>query len=151
MAPRSVSFISFCAVNVLIDVESLYNLMHHRFPVHAFFHTYVGASIAAIATVLLFMALQWFASRFWLPNVFSWQSLCTKQVAIGAILGAYSHVLFDSIMHSDISPLAPFSNANGLHGALSVLELHLLCLALAAFGLAIVSLRHIHKDEDRQR
>jgi hypothetical protein len=46
MAPRHVSFIAFCAANVLIDVESLYNLVNQRHPVHAFFHTYAGATLA---------------------------------------------------------------------------------------------------------
>lgn len=147
-APKTVSFISFCVANVLIDIESLYNLLHQRHPVHAFFHTYVGASIVAVATLCLFIAMRWFASRFWLPNLLSWQSLGGKQVAIGAALGAYSHVVFDSVMHSDIRPLAPFSEANWLHGAISLTELHLLCVALAVLGLVMVNLRRLHADED---
>jgi len=39
IAPRHISFLAFCAANVLIDVESLYNLVQRRHPVHAFFHT----------------------------------------------------------------------------------------------------------------
>lgn len=149
-APRSVSFLSFCAANVFVDVESLYNLTHQRQPVHAFLHTYVGASLVPFAIVLLFLGMRWFASRFWLPDLLSWRSLRVKQVAVGAALGAYSHVVFDSIMHSDIRPLAPFSEANGLHLAISLLELHLLCLALGAIGAVMVSLRRIHADEDKQ-
>jgi membrane-bound metal-dependent hydrolase YbcI (DUF457 family) len=151
VAPKHVSFISFCAANVFIDIESLYNLVNQRYPVHAFFHTYFGASLIAFGTVMLFIALRWFASKFWLPDIFSWRSLNIKQVAVGACLGAYSHVVFDSVMHADIRPLAPFSNANSLQGAITLTELHLLCLALALLGAAIASLRYIHRDEDNNR
>lgn len=141
-APRTISFLAFCAANVLIDLESLYNLLLHRYPVHAFFHTYVGASLAAAGTVALFLALRAFAVRFWLPDVFSWRSLGIRQVSIGALLGAGSHVLLDSVMHTDIRPLAPFSDANALQGVISIDALHLLCLALALLGIVLVGWRH---------
>lgn len=141
VAPRHVSFLSFCAANVLIDFESLYNLIYQRHPVHAFFHTYVGATLVIIAVVLLFLSLRAFASRFWLPNFFRWRGLSSKQVAIGAALGAYSHVVLDSVMHSDIQPLLPFALSNGLLGAIPLSALHLTCLVLGALGGAVVAVR----------
>jgi hypothetical protein len=111
-APRQVSFLAFCATNVLIDVESLYNLIHQRHPVHAFFHTYVGATLVIAAVILLFLGLRRIASRFWLPNLLGWRELDLKQVATGATLGAYSHVLLDSVMHPDISHLKVFPPAS---------------------------------------
>lgn len=93
VAPRHVSFLSFCAANVLIDFESLYNLIYQQHPIHAFFHTYVGATLVIAAVVLLFLGLRAFASRLWLPNLCRWRDLSSKQVAIGAALGAYSHVV----------------------------------------------------------
>lgn len=148
-APKTVSFLAFCAANVLIDVESLYNLAQQRYPVHAFFHTYVGASIVVALIPLLFIALRRWTSRIWLPDLFSWRDLTVRQVAIGGALGAYSHVVLDSVMHADIRPLAPFSEANALHGLLSLAELHLLCIASAALGLAMVGLRRLHTTETR--
>ncbi len=145
VAPRRISFLSFCAANVLIDLESLYNLVHHRHPVHGFLHTYLGASLIALVTLGLFLALRWYAARFWLPNIWSWRALGWRQVAVGAALGAYSHLVFDSLMHADIRPLAPFSDANGLLGAISLTELHLLCLALAAGGAVVTGLRRLHR------
>lgn len=147
-APRRISFLSFCVANVLIDVESLVNLIQHRHPVHAFLHSYVGAALMVSATLALFLALRWFAARFWLPNLLRWQDLTPRAVAIGAALGAFSHIVFDSIMHADMRPLQPFSDANALLGMLSLVELHLLCLGLAVLGVAVLCLRHLHPGAD---
>lgn len=150
-APKAVSFIAFCAVNVFIDCESLYNLVRRRDPVHAFFHTYLGATLIAAALLGLFVVLRWLASRYWLPNILRWRDLKSGQVAVGALLGAWSHVVLDSVMHSDIRPLAPFSDANALHGALSLSDLHLLCVALAVIGLGAVGFRQWHFGKDKRR
>lgn len=141
VAPRHVSFLSFAAVNVFIDVESFYNLMNARFPVHAFFHTYLGAPLVAGFTILLFLLARWCASKFYLPNAYRWQQLSLLQVSVGALLGALSHVVFDSIMHADIQPLHPFSNENILHEVIPLLYLHLLCVLIGVLGLIGVYVR----------
>jgi membrane-bound metal-dependent hydrolase YbcI (DUF457 family) len=53
---------------------------------------------------------------------------------IGAFLGAYSHVLLDSIMHTDARPFAPFSDANGTLHIISVTQLHIVCVGLGIVG-----------------
>jgi hypothetical protein len=140
-APKHVSFLSFCAANVLIDFESLYNLVHQHHPVHAFFHTYVGATLVIVAVLLLFVGFRSFASRFWLPNFLHWRELSAKQVVIGGSLGAYSHVVLDSIMHQDIQPLSPFAAANALLSVIPLSTLHLACLAFGVLGGAVVAIR----------
>lgn len=141
VAPKHVSFLSFCAANVVIDFESLYNLVFQRYPVHAFFHTYIGATLAIAIVVLLFLGLRSFASRFGLPDLLLWRELSSKQVAIGAALGAYSHVVLDSVMHRDIQPLSPFAFSNILLGAISLSTLHVACLACGALGGGVVVVR----------
>jgi membrane-bound metal-dependent hydrolase YbcI (DUF457 family) len=143
MAPRHVSFIAFCAANVLIDVESLYNLVNHRHPVHAFFHTYAGATLAALACIGAFVALRKLARTLPLPNLFAWQQLSLRQVAIGAALGAWSHVALDSLMHADIAPLAPITSENALLGAVGLGVLHGSCLLAGLAGLAVLGVRKL--------
>lgn len=53
---------------------------------------------------------------------------------MGAMIGVYSHVFIDSIMHVHMHPLAPFSDANSLVGVISVGSLHLLCVGLGGFA-----------------
>ncbi|HVK30923.1 MAG TPA: hypothetical protein VM845_00295 [Burkholderiaceae bacterium] len=141
LAPRHVSFLSFCTANVLIDVESLINLLGQRHPVHAFFHTYVGATWVIAATVALFVVARRWARHLHWPDPLQWQGLSLRQVALGAALGAYTHVLLDSVMHSDIRPLAPFSPTNPLLLTLSLDALHQACLLLGAVGAAVLGLR----------
>ena len=150
-APKHVSFLAFCAANVLIDFESLYNLVYQRHPVHAFFHTYVGATLVMVAVVLLFIGLRSFASRFWLPNLLRWRELSSKQVVIGAALGAYSHVVLDSVMHQDIRPLSPFAATNALLGFMPLSALHLACLASGALGGLVVAIRWFFAGGEKAR
>jgi len=153
VAPKQVSLLGFCSANVFIDFESLYNLIHQRYPVHALLHTCIGATLIVAATVLLFMLCRWFASRFWLPDLFGWRQLNDRQVLFGAALGAYSHLVLDSLMHDDIRPLAPFSDANPLLNLIPLGALHIACIASGILGAIIVVGRwYICGNEDaRQR
>ncbi len=46
-------------------------------------------------------------------------------VAFGsAFIGTYTHVVLDSIMHSDVEPFYPLSQANNMLRLISVGELH---------------------------
>ncbi len=142
-APRHVSFLAFCAANVLIDIESGLNMLMHRDPVHAFFHTYVGATIALAATIALFWSGRQLALWVPLPNLFGWKQLTLLAVTIGAAAGAYSHIALDSIMHADMEPLAPFREGNALLGIVSLGTLHLFCIACAIVGLVILGIREM--------
>jgi membrane-bound metal-dependent hydrolase YbcI (DUF457 family) len=143
LAPRHVSFIAFCAANVLIDVESLYNLVNHRHPVHAFFHTYAGATLVALACIVAFVVLSRLSTVVPLPRLFASQQLRLRQVALGAALGAWSHVALDSLMHGDIAPLAPITSENALLGAVGLGVLHWSCLLAGLIGLAILGVRRL--------
>ena len=148
VAPKHVSFLAFCTANVLIDIEPLYYMLTHQERLHRFFHTYVGASLVALATVALFVACRWFAGRLWLPNLFRWQSLSLLAVALGAAAGTYSHIVLDSVMHSDITPFAPFSDANPLFRVISLPALHWLCLGSGAVALLILGVRQVVVGEN---
>lgn len=146
VAPRAVSFLAFCAANVLIDIEPLYYILTRQYPLHRFFHTYIGAAIVAAATVALFAVGLRAARSVRLPNPFDWQDLDMGAVAIGAIAGTFSHVLLDSVMHADIRPFAPFSDANPLLGVLPVQALHASCAAFGLVGIAILGVRSFRRE-----
>jgi hypothetical protein len=143
LAPGHLSFIAFCIANVLIDLESLHNLLNDRYPVHAFFHTYVGASVVVLATLLLFVAARKLRRR--LPNTFGWQQLTVSQVLVGAAAGAYSHIVLDSIMHGDMAPLAPFSRSNALLAIVSLEMLHWLCAISGLLAVLVIGWRIINQ------
>jgi membrane-bound metal-dependent hydrolase YbcI (DUF457 family) len=142
VAPARVSFLAFCAANVLVDVEPLYYVLTEQYPLHRFFHTYVGVSLVVALTVALFTVLPRWRSLP-LPDVWGWKALQLRQVVTGTALGGWSHIVLDSVMHEDIRPLAPFSAANGLYLLVSIDTLQLLCLAAGVLGLAVIGVRRI--------
>ena len=140
-APRKVSFLAFAAANVLVDVEPGYFMLTGQDPLHRFFHTYLGVTLVALATWVLIAAALRAARAVRLPNPFEWQGLRLGPVAVGAVLGAYSHILLDSVMHADIRPLAPFSPANPLYLAMSIDSLHRVCLLAGAAAAVLLAVR----------
>lgn len=143
VAPRHFSLSTFVLTQVLIDMESLYNIVYSNWPVHAFFHTYVGVTLAAVVAMLTgrfvldallralnpSIKLDSESPPVPIPCAISWRS-----AAGGAFIGAYSHVFLDSIMHPDIEPLSPFSSANALYHVVSVPMLHVLCFVAGLIG-----------------
>jgi hypothetical protein len=143
VAPRQVSFLAFCAANVLLDVEPLYFMLTDQFPFHRFFHTYVGATIILATTAGLFRLSRKAESLVPLPNVFNWKELTVLQVGIGAGLGSYSHIVLDSMMHPDMRPFAPVSDSNPLLHALSLSTLYWACLGAGIVGFVILGIRKL--------
>ena len=139
-APKYVSFLAFAAANVFTDVEPLYFMMTGQFPLHRFLHTYVGATFMWLAIAALFLGLRGFISA--VLAALGWRQLNLTQVAAGAALGSYSHIVLDSIIHADIRPLAPFSDANVLYQLISLSALHVFCILAGVFGLFLLGVLH---------
>jgi len=130
-APKHISFLAFCGANVLVDVEPLYFMLTHQYPIHRFLHTYVGATRAAAIVVAVFALVRKLTPR-----------LSLRAVALGAIVGTYSHVLLDSLMHADMEPFAPFSGRNPLLGAMFLNTLHGFCLVAGVVGGIVIGVRY---------
>jgi membrane-bound metal-dependent hydrolase YbcI (DUF457 family) len=128
-----------------VDIEPLYYMITRQYPLHRFFHTYIGVSIVIAGTVALLKTIIWYGKKASLPNSHGWQQVKLLQLLIGAMLGGYSHILLDSLMHADIRPLAPFSDSNQLLHILSLATLHWFCIGCAVFGLLVISLRKLFK------
>jgi hypothetical protein len=76
----------------------------------------------------------------------SWASAVT-----GAFVGTYSHVFLDSIMHADMRPFAPWSDASPLLGIVSVGGLHVACLLSGVLGALLVLAAHGVRRDARAR
>jgi len=145
-APRYVSFLAFCAANVLMDIEPLYYILTQQYPLHRFFHTYVGAALVAIWTTALFAVSHRAAKDLRLPDPFNWQHLGLRAVAIGATAGTFSHILLDSMMHSDIRPFAPFSNSNSLLGVISIQALYASCAVSGLVAIILLGVQSFQRE-----
>ena len=151
LAPRHVSFIAFCTVNVVMDVEPLAGMLTGAPRLHGFVHTYVGATLAAGLTIALFLLARPWARRRRLFDPFEWQSLGVHAVTLGALAGAWSHIVLDSVMHADITPWAPFGQANPLYRIVSLGALHAFCVVTGVLGLALLGVRRALAEWRRRR
>ena len=142
------SFTIFVFSQVLIDLEVAFFMLNGDWPLHRFFHTYLGATIIAAASFIVGrplcgLCLAWFRrslklTKAGLATAVRLINPCAALTA--AIVGSYSHIALDSIMHSDIRPLAPFSDENSLFHTVTVAELHLYCLLAGIVGAVGMSL-----------
>jgi membrane-bound metal-dependent hydrolase YbcI (DUF457 family) len=141
IAPRQISFLAFCAVNVVIDVESLYNMVSGHARIHGFVHSVVGATLMIAITCALFRPAWSVMRRVLRPGVVQLPPPTMRAVVFGALLGGYTHVVLDGVMHADMQPFAPFSTANPLLAIIPLGALHLGCAALGVLGLLILFAR----------
>ncbi len=141
--PRHFSIITFGITQVLIDLEVLWNMTHHSNRLHTFLHTYWGASLVVLITIPLGKTLGTWVRRVWnlatqkVPGfdlTFSRQTPWAA-IVLGAAIGAYSHVLFDSCYHVDVEPFLPWSASNPCKGAVEPFKMEIVFNALFIFGL----------------
>ncbi|GKS69599.1 hypothetical protein W03_16030 [Nitrosomonas sp. PY1] len=124
---NSFSLVVFGGSQIAIDIQPLVVMLTNKGELHGFSHTILGATLIGLFCGLagkpigeLFLRL--IRKPGYLP--IDWR------VSFGsAFIGTYSHIFIDSIMHSDVTPLSPFSTASPLYGIISIETLHVLCLA----------------------
>ncbi|GAA5217100.1 metal-dependent hydrolase [Corallincola platygyrae] len=121
----SFSLMVFGWTQIVMDIQPLIVLISGEGHLHGFTHTYIGAVlIAAIAALtgkyLSELGLKLMGLIQYLP-ISWWVSV------ISALVGSFSHVLLDSIMHADVEPFFPFTKSNDFLGLISVSLLHKLC------------------------
>lgn len=158
LAPRYFSFTVFVFAQVLIDVETLYYLLQDDWPVHRFFHTYVGATLAAAASFVLgrpvcglgLAALDRSLSLTKSGLVSAMRSITPTAALSAAVFGAYSHVVLDSIMHDDARPLRPFTDTNILLHIVGVGELQLYCVIAGIAGGVGLGFQWLVRGESRR-
>jgi len=151
--PRHFSFTVFAFTNIAIDIEPLYLILNGRWPLHGFFHTYVGATLIALVSIFIGRFICSWVLQAWNGylksihiNILHYDpQLAYRPVIMGAFIGAYSHIFLDSIMHSDIRPFFPFTNANPLLSVLSLYELHLICFFAGVLGFIVLLVSAIIK------
>jgi hypothetical protein len=149
IAPGYFSWSVFTLTNILIDFEPLYYFFTTDELSHKFFHTIIGASLVAIICATLGKPVCELGLKLWNsslePEDKKWLGSSIKishlSAWTGAFIGAYSHLLLDSIMHHDMHPFKPFSELNPLLEIMSLAHLHMLCALLLLIGIVIYWIR----------
>jgi len=131
----SFSLMVFGWAQIVMDLQPLVVLLTGEGHLHGFSHTYVGATLLAIFSALTGKFLSEFGllvlgiSKKINPIKIAWWV-----VFVSAFIGTFSHVLLDSIMHSDVEPLFPISLQNAFVGLLTYEQIHKLCLYSGLIG-----------------
>ena len=143
IAGRHFSVLTFGIAQVAMDIEPFIGLIRGANVLHGPTHNYLAALVIAIVVALISPTIcrpvlrRWnrelsFYHLAWLVET---ESFSPAPVLTGAFVGTLSHVILDTFMHADITPLAPWSNSNTLLGLVSVSALYQLCLLCGALGL----------------
>ena len=147
IAPHRFSWSVFALTNVIIDLEPITYYLITLYPSHRIFHTIIGATLIAILCATYGRRLCELAIRTlhgelqdrevkWLGKA----SIDNAAAWSGALIGAWSHLLLDSLMHEDIKPLSPFTYENPLLGIVSVGNLNALCVVSGLLGVVMLVL-----------
>ena len=151
--PRHFSFLVFAFSQFLIDLEPLYFILREEMPLHRFFHTFAGATLLGLISYLLGRPIAGISGHFLAGQLkWDWQSfrLATQRIShisalSGAWIGVYSHLALDSIMHSDVFPLAPILNLSPLHAVATVNTLHIYWIGSGLLGCMLIGMRALYQ------
>lgn len=126
------SLVVFGGSQIVIDLQPLIVMLGYNGELHGLSHTLLGATVIGVLCGLVGKPIgEWFLKLIREPQYcpISWRISFSS-----AFIGTYSHILIDSIMHSDVMPLWPLSTASPLHGVISIETLHVLCWVGAIAG-----------------
>ena len=130
----SFSLMVFGWAQIIMDIQPLVVLITGEGHLHGFSHTYLGATLLAVFSALSGKHLSQIG-LFVIGLNENWRVIISWRVVfLSAFIGTYSHVVLDSIMHSDVQPFWPVTTSNSMLGIISVTTLHRVCMYSAVAG-----------------
>lgn len=130
----SFSLMVFGWAQIIMDIQPLVVMVTGEGHLHGFSHTYVGATLLALFSALTGKYLSEIGLFILGLNRQRQLKISWWVTFLSALIGTYTHVLLDSIMHSDLEPFYPFTANNQFLGLISNAALHKLCIYSGALG-----------------
>ena len=133
---RYLHFPAFLIANVILDLEPFSILFFNLdYPLHGFFHSFMGGSFVAIILAFSMGKLDKYIQD--LIGIFKLrQDFSSKSIRIASFSGIYLHILFDSLLYRDIKPFYPSGFNPFLNiGIFSVFDIYILCILLFVAGI----------------
>lgn len=139
IAPHQFSVAAYSVAQVVIDIESGYHLLRGDYPVHRQAHTFLmGGLIGLVCGLVVSRIGVWLAKpRDAIPEAIGVEYRMPIAVWSG-VFGGVFHSLLDGIMHPDMRPFRPFTDANPLYGLVSVRVIYLFCIITGLVGAALL-------------
>ncbi len=111
---------------IIVDLEPLSFLLLRLPVLHLFFHTFLGATIASLLLIVTVFLLRRFLenimTRFRLPQTGS-----LPNITVAVLIGAYSHIILDAFLYSEMQPFWPLLG-NPFLGLISSSTAYLFCI-----------------------
>jgi hypothetical protein len=128
---------TFIVANVVLDVEPLLVMMLSlNYPLHGYLHTFLSAvAVGLLLGYVMFRLnkpLKGFYSKLQLETN---KTLPLKSFLVAGIFGTALHVLFDSLLYSEMHPFFPYLANPMLNFHMSTVSVYLLCVYLGILGL----------------
>lgn len=133
----SFSLMVFGYTQIVMDLQPLIVMITGEGHLHGFSHTYVGAVLLAIFSALTGKYLSEFGLIVLRISLDAPIKIAWWVSFVSALIGSFSHVFLDSIMHGDVQPFLPLTLENGFQGLVSIDELHKICLYSGLLGAVI--------------
>ncbi|VAW63836.1 hypothetical protein MNBD_GAMMA09-1120 [hydrothermal vent metagenome] len=134
----SFSLMVFGWAQIVMDIQPLFVILTGHGHLHGFSHTYIGATLITIFSALSGKYLSELGLKLvGLNKQQATINISWRVAFISSFIGTYTHVLLDSIMHTDIEPFYPLSLTNNIQGIINITLLHQLCLYSALLGAII--------------
>jgi len=133
----SFSLMVFGWTQIVMDIQPLIVMISGEGHLHGFTHTYVGAVLIACIAALSGKYLSELGLKILGMAKERAIHIAWWVAFLSAFIGSFSHVLLDSIMHTDVEPFYPITLINNFHGFVSMEALHKFCLYSGLVGTAI--------------
>ncbi len=141
---RRISIITFGIAQVAMDIEPGFRMWANADVLHGPTHSVLGALIMAFIVMLIAPSICNYLLTKWNKEVIYYKQpwlvhsepVSKSAVTVGALFGTLSHVVLDSLIHHDIHPLSPFSNANPFMGLITHDGVYQACTIMGILGIA---------------
>jgi membrane-bound metal-dependent hydrolase YbcI (DUF457 family) len=148
----SFSLMVFGWSQIIMDIQPLIVILTKQGHLHGFTHTFVGATLIAVISVVSGKHLSEYGLRFLkISNVENPIKISWAVASISAFIGAYSHVVLDAIMHTDVEPFYPITLVNYFNQLVSIDRLHQLCFSSAIIGAVIYYSVHWYLNKNNKK
>ncbi len=140
LIPERFSLSMFALANVAMDIEPLYHMWHGDAELHGASHTLLGAAfIGSVAAQIGRTAIMraWQVYGRWSASACVLFPITRTQAWASSMLGTFSHLLLDGMMHADMHPFLPFTDFNPLLGISSTENVYLGCILAGMAGILI--------------
>lgn len=144
LAPKRFSLSTFVLANVAMDIEPLYRMLAGEAQLHGATHTFIGAGCIGAVTALWGRRAIHGAWRLYerLGGSIALPLPITRaQAWLSALLGTFSHVLLDAVMHVDVYPFLPLTDANPWLDVSCTENVYLGCVLAGMVGMLVILIR----------